>query len=74
MPELGVATLAGVHFALAIPNVSYPCELIGPLMTSSGIIAGDFYHEENKAIVAAASNLPGIGAELLPEIAGKFNS
>jgi len=74
MPELGVATMAGVHFALAVPNVSYPCELIGPLMVSSGIIAGEFYHEENKAIVATASSLPGIGVELLPEIVEKFNS
>lgn len=72
MPELGVATMAGVHFAKAIPGVSYPCELIGPLMAKLGIVAGDLFSLQNEEIVAIASSLPGLGLDLLPEVEEMF--
>jgi len=38
MPELGVASIAGAHFAASTPCVTYPCEVIGPLMTKEDIL------------------------------------
>ncbi|MEV6105517.1 enolase C-terminal domain-like protein [Streptomyces sp. NPDC051940] len=32
MPELGVATLAAVHLAAALPHATVPADLVGPLM------------------------------------------
>lgn len=41
MPEMGVGTLAGVHFAAASRAVSLPSELIGPLMFAGDVLAGN---------------------------------
>jgi muconate cycloisomerase len=39
MPEMGIATAAGLHFALALKPLAYPSELIGALMLTDDIIA-----------------------------------
>jgi o-succinylbenzoate synthase len=41
MPEMGVGTMAGVHYAAATRVVSYPSELIGPLMFEGDVLAGN---------------------------------
>ncbi len=41
MPEMGIGTLAGVHFAAATRAISLPSELIGPLMFAGDVLAGN---------------------------------
>jgi L-Ala-D/L-Glu epimerase / N-acetyl-D-glutamate racemase len=41
MPEMGVGTLAGVHFAASCRVVTFPSELIGPLMFAGDVLAGN---------------------------------
>ncbi|WP_255947954.1 mandelate racemase/muconate lactonizing enzyme family protein [Streptomyces odontomachi] len=39
MPELGVATLAAVHLAAALPHATVPADLVGPLMVQGEPLA-----------------------------------
>jgi L-alanine-DL-glutamate epimerase-like enolase superfamily enzyme len=68
MPELNIATMAGVHFALAMSHVTFECELIGPLMVNRDIAEGIFFSVTDAGKVAVASDQPGLGLTLLPEI------
>jgi muconate cycloisomerase len=69
MPELGLATMAGAHFALATSQVQYPCELIGPQMTDSDVVQQELYalHDDEICIPAPAG--PGLGVDLHSRIA-----
>jgi L-alanine-DL-glutamate epimerase-like enolase superfamily enzyme len=68
MPELGIATMAGVHFAMAIPQVTYECELIGPLMVEGGIVADSMYTKTDEGMIATTSHKTGLGLQLLEEV------
>lgn len=41
MPEMGAGAAAGLHFAAAVRAVTYPSELIGPLMFDGDVLAGN---------------------------------
>jgi muconate/chloromuconate cycloisomerase len=38
MPEMGIGTAAGLHFAISTPGIEYACELIGPEMLADDVI------------------------------------
>jgi len=69
MPELGLATMAGAHFALASTQVQYPCELIGPQMTESDVIQQEMYALHKGEICIPVPEGPGLGVDLIPHIA-----
>ncbi len=64
MPELGVATLAGAHFVAATPGVTYPCELIGPLMTEEDILEDPVISPATSPGYLAVPDGPGLGVTL----------
>lgn len=43
MPELGVATLAGLHLAAVAPAGSVPADLVGPLLVTGDDLAPDVF-------------------------------
>jgi o-succinylbenzoate synthase len=43
MPELGVATLAAVHLAAAVPGATVAADLVGPLMVDEDPLAPDVF-------------------------------
>jgi L-alanine-DL-glutamate epimerase-like enolase superfamily enzyme len=66
MPEMGVGTLAGVHFAAATRAVSFPSELIGPLMFAGDVLAGNPLGDlERVPGWITVPETPGLGVELL---------
>jgi o-succinylbenzoate synthase len=65
MPEMGVGTAAGLHFAAATRAVSYPSELIGPLMFDGDILAGNPLGDLSRVPgYLAVSDAPGLGVGL----------
>lgn len=68
MPELGLGTAAGAHFAASAAVVRYPSELIGPLMFDGDILAGNPFGELQRVPGAlTVPDGPGLGVELLDE-------
>jgi muconate cycloisomerase len=67
MPEMGVGTAAGLHFAAAVRAVSYPSELIGPLMFDGDVLAGNPLGELARVPgYLTVPDSPGLGFE--PEL------
>lgn len=70
MPEMGVATVAGLHFALATGSTTtYPNELIGPLMLSDDILSDPAITLDTAPGYITAPTKPGLGVTLRPAIA-----
>lgn len=69
MPEMGVATAAGLHFALACQPLGYPVELIGALMLKDDIITRPLpvNNGRDDGVLRAPSG-PGLGVELRDDI------
>jgi len=69
MPEMGIATAAGLHFALALQPLAYPSELIGALMLTDDIIAEPLPGNDGRddATLRAPTG-PGLGVELRDDI------
>lgn len=64
MPELGVATAAGLHFALSLPAQPHACELLGPFMVRHDVIAeGGLQLVDGRLRLGARR--PGLGVELV---------
>jgi muconate cycloisomerase len=69
MPEMGVGTAAGLHFALALAPLGYPVELIGPLMLREDIIAEPLPVGNGRdTAVLCAPEAPGLGVELRDDV------
>ena len=66
MPEMGVATAAGLHFAAASPAVTVPSELIGPLMLRGDIVDQSFYPPHDHGTGRVPTGL-GLGVSLKDE-------
>jgi o-succinylbenzoate synthase len=65
MPEMGIGTAAGIHFAAATRGVTYPSELIGPLMFDGDVLAGNPLGElSNVPGYLTVPDAPGLGSEL----------
>lgn len=69
MPEMGVATAAGLHFALALKPLGYPVELIGALMLKDDIITAPLPSNDGRddGLLRAPTGA-GLGVELRDEI------
>jgi o-succinylbenzoate synthase len=63
MPELGVATLAGLHLAAGAPSGSVAPDLVGPLMVDHDGLAGDTF-AAGAAGVLPTPWRPGLGHQL----------
>lgn len=65
MPEMGIATAAGLHFAAALAPLAYPTELIGALMLTDDIITEPLPHNNgaDDGILRPPTG-PGLGVEL----------
>lgn len=61
MPELGVATIAGAHFAASTPSVTYPCEVLGPLMTEEDILEDPVISVQTAPGYLRVPTGPGLG-------------
>ena len=61
MPELGIATAAGIHFALTQRPVEYACDLIGPLMVVKDIACEKLYTQIDGRTTAIAGDDLGLG-------------
>ncbi|GAA1558174.1 enolase C-terminal domain-like protein [Actinomadura kijaniata] len=62
MPELGVATLAALHLAAALPGATVPADLVGPLLVDAEPLApGAFAVADGSVAVPTA---PGLGHDL----------
>lgn len=69
MPEMGVATAAGLHFALALKPLAYPSELIGALMLKDDIITAPLPGNNGRDdATLKAPTAPGLGVELREDI------
>lgn len=65
LPEMGVGTAAGLHFAAATRAIAYPCELIGPLMFSGDVLAGNPLGDLSRVPgYLTVPDAPGLGVEL----------
>jgi muconate cycloisomerase len=65
MPEMGVGTAAGLHFAAATRVVTYPSELIGPLMFDGDVLAGNPLGDLARVPgYLTVSDAPGLGVTL----------
>jgi len=64
MPELGVTSIAGAHFAAATPSVTYPCEVIGPLMTEEDILEDPIISVQTAPGYLRVPTAPGLGVTL----------
>ena len=68
MPELGLATLAGAHFAAATPGATVPADLIGPLMVEGDILQQPQLTPEACPGVLPLPEGPGLGARLASQV------
>lgn len=64
MLEMGPGTLFAGHFAVATANVSYACELIGPLLLADDVLADPVSVRDG---VLQIPDAPGLGITLDPE-------
>lgn len=65
MPEMGVGTAAGIHFAAAVGAVTYPSELIGPLMFDGDVLVGNPLGELSRIPgYLTVPDAPGLGYEM----------
>lgn len=64
MPELGVATLAGLHFAAATPGARIPADLVGPLMVSDDIVTDPDLAGQGAHGRLPVPTTPGLGGNL----------
>ncbi len=64
MVEMGIGTSAGLHFAIATPNIEFACEMIGPEMLADDIIqpVPFFKHCENGYLELPTGS--GLGVKL----------
>lgn len=63
MPELGVATLAAVHLAAALPHATVPADLVGPLMVHHEPLAPAAFAAASTGWVKVPTSA-GLGHEL----------
>jgi L-alanine-DL-glutamate epimerase-like enolase superfamily enzyme len=59
--ELWPGTAAQAHFGVSLPNLSYPSDLVGPLMYQSDVVRQPWRYHEGEVRVAER---PGLGVEL----------
>ncbi|MDL4775407.1 MULTISPECIES: mandelate racemase/muconate lactonizing enzyme family protein [Thermomonosporaceae] len=59
MPELGVATLAALHLAAALPGATVPADLVGPLMVRDEPLAPAAFARADGWV--AVPDAPGLG-------------
>ncbi len=69
MPEMGLATAAGLHLALACPIATYPAELIGPLMLVDDILTEPLPGRRGEL---CAPDGPGFGVALRDDLAWRW--
>ncbi|WBQ04249.1 mandelate racemase/muconate lactonizing enzyme family protein [Kribbella sp. CA-293567] len=62
MPELGVATLAAVHLAAAVPGATVPADLVGPLLVREEPLAPKTFSDVNGWVEVPTR--PGLGHDL----------
>jgi L-alanine-DL-glutamate epimerase-like enolase superfamily enzyme len=62
MPELGVATLAAVHLAAAVPGSTVPADLVGPLLVREEPLAPKTFSDVNGWVEVPTR--PGLGHDL----------
>jgi len=62
MPELGVATLAAVHLAAAVPGATVPADLVGPLLVREEPLAPKAFADVNGWVEVPTR--PGLGHDL----------
>lgn len=60
MPELGVATLAALHLAAALPGATVPADLVGPLLVDAEPLAPAAFAGADKGVLTVPSG-PGLG-------------
>ncbi|MGW6461165.1 mandelate racemase/muconate lactonizing enzyme family protein [Streptomyces sp. NPDC055078] len=63
MPELGVATLAAVHLAAALPHATVAADLVGPLMVREEPLAPTAFASADTGRVRVPTR-PGLGHDL----------
>ncbi|GAA1558164.1 dipeptide epimerase [Kribbella sancticallisti] len=62
MPELGVATLAAVHLAAAVPGATVPADLVGPMLVTEEPLAPSVFGEANGWVDVPTR--PGLGHDV----------
>ncbi|MHC5037321.1 MAG: mandelate racemase/muconate lactonizing enzyme family protein, partial [Planctomycetota bacterium] len=68
MVEFGIGTVAGLHFALSLPNLPFACELIGPEMLAGDVI------EKTECLAGCVKGFlttpsgPGLGCTLIENL------
>ena len=67
--ELGVGTAAQLHLAASIAGLSWPSDLIGPLLYTDDVIQEPWQWENGRLRVPEG---PGLGVTLKPHVAGSF--
>jgi L-alanine-DL-glutamate epimerase-like enolase superfamily enzyme len=67
MVELGIGTVAGIHFACATRSVTHRCELVGPLMLESYSLVGEPYSTAPADFAWHLPDGPGWGVTLKEE-------
>ncbi|URN18251.1 MULTISPECIES: mandelate racemase/muconate lactonizing enzyme family protein [Streptomyces] len=64
MPELGVATLAAVHLAAALPHAGVPADLVGPLLVDGEPLAPEAFAGTADTGRVRLPDAPGLGHRL----------
>lgn len=67
MPELGVATLAGLHLAASAPAGSIPADLVGPMMVEGDLSAPEVF-DAGMGGFLTLSEVPGLGHQLAGDL------
>jgi L-alanine-DL-glutamate epimerase-like enolase superfamily enzyme len=62
MPELGVATLAAVHLAAAVPGATVPADLVGPMLVDEEPLAPSVFGAVNGWVDVPTR--PGLGHDV----------
>jgi L-Ala-D/L-Glu epimerase len=62
MPELGVATLAALHLAAAVPGATVPADLVGPMLVDEEPLAPSVFGERNGWVTVPTR--PGLGHDV----------